>query len=142
MIKGTAVPADVRKKKIADLVALSDLANDPFLRSFGLTILPNLLRFPARVLNAPRILYGQKVSPSSPALPSPPFPFHSHVAVPAGGDPEGRGLADGRHDPPRPAAVQRVLHHHGHGQPQPGHARRPVRTAPSFSSKLLNVVEL
>jgi len=59
MIKFTVTRPNERRAHIMKNVASLDWANDPILRRYGLTIDPNMIQTMARVLPAPKVVYGQ-----------------------------------------------------------------------------------
>ncbi|KAL4218512.1 argonaute 1 [Mactra antiquata] len=58
MIKATARSAPDREKEINNLVRKANFNSDPYLQTFGISILPQMVDVHGRVLNPPKIQYG------------------------------------------------------------------------------------
>lgn len=60
MFQAAAVDATSREQRISALCEQAAFQKDPFLKEFGLHINPKMCETTARVLNPPRILFGEK----------------------------------------------------------------------------------
>lgn len=58
MIKATARSAPDREKEINNLVRKANFNSDPYLQTFGISIIPTMVDVNGRVLNPPKIQYG------------------------------------------------------------------------------------
>ncbi|XP_052762994.1 protein argonaute-2-like isoform X3 [Mya arenaria] len=58
MIKATARSAPDREKEINNLVRKANFNSDPYLQTFGISIIPQMVDVHGRVLNPPKIQYG------------------------------------------------------------------------------------
>merc|ERR1719450_336305 len=58
MIKATARSAPDRQAEINSLLSKAGFNTDPYLKNFGLSIKPEMIEFPGRILPAPQIQYG------------------------------------------------------------------------------------
>ncbi|XP_052237159.1 protein argonaute-2-like isoform X2 [Dreissena polymorpha] len=65
MIKATARSAPDREKEINNLVRKANFNSDPYLQTFGISIVPQMVDVHGRVLNPPKIQYGGRVGDSS-----------------------------------------------------------------------------
>ncbi|XP_053382229.1 protein argonaute-2-like isoform X1 [Mercenaria mercenaria] len=61
MIKATARSAPDREKEINNLVRKANFNSDPYLQTFGISIIPQMVDVHGRVLNPPKIQYGGRV---------------------------------------------------------------------------------
>uniref|UniRef100_A0A915CI33 Uncharacterized protein n=1 Tax=Parascaris univalens TaxID=6257 RepID=A0A915CI33_PARUN len=68
IIRAAAVDATSREQRISALCEQAAFQKDPFLKEFGLHINPKMCETTARVLNPPRILFGEKNRYSDPVV--------------------------------------------------------------------------
>jgi eukaryotic translation initiation factor 2C len=62
MIKATARSAPDREKEINSLIRRADFNNDPYLQTFGINVSNQMTEVQGRVLRAPTLQYGGRVS--------------------------------------------------------------------------------
>ncbi|XP_071942451.1 protein argonaute-2-like isoform X2 [Antedon mediterranea] len=82
MIKKTAIPAPDRLREIQNWIKEANHSGDPYLKSFGISIDPNLLKIPGRVLAPPDIKYKQaEIKPREGSWNLQGRKFHNAVSV-------------------------------------------------------------